>query len=134
VPAACPPPLRYRGLWLVIGHGLLATLVVLSLIPSAPSAPVPLGDKLGHLLAYAALMAWYGQLVSGLRARVSVALGLAAVGLLLELLQGLGGTRQMEAADAVANLLGIALGWLMVGTPVGRMIAWLDRRLDRGPA
>lgn len=132
--APSTPVLRHRRLWLSIGHCLLAMLIVLSLIPNLPSASVPLSDKLGHLLFYAALMGWYGQLIPAQRDRALVALGLAVLGVLLELLQGMGGVRHMEAADAVANLLGIVFGWLLVGTPAGRIIGWLDTRLQRGKA
>lgn len=132
MPAPSSRVLRHRRLWLIIGHCLLVVLIVLSLIPDVPSAGVPLGDKMGHLLFYAVLMGWYGQLIPAQRDRALAALGLAALGVVLELLQGLGGARHMEAADAAANVLGIVLGWLLVGTPAGRIVGWLDRGLDRG--
>jgi hypothetical protein len=108
---------------------LLLALIVFSLAPSTPSPVQVLGDKLAHLLAYAVLMTWYAQLWHGPRQRALAALGLATLGLLLELLQGLGGVRQMDWVDAAANTAGVALGWVAARTPLGGLIYWLDRRL-----
>lgn len=65
-------------------------------------------DKVAHFMAYAALglSAAFGQLrLLGLRAPVVA--GIAAYGMALEGLQGLGGVRAPEIADAAANALGV---------------------------
>lgn len=69
------------------------------------------GDKVAHLLAYAALA------LSAMAADISVygrkrftLLALAAYGVLLEGLQGLGGVRSAEALDALANASGALAG------------------------
>jgi VanZ family protein len=69
-------------------------------------------DKIGHFLAYACLglTAFWAQLAV-LSKRWAVTLALAAYGVLLEGLQGLGGVRSPEVADAVANGLGALAGF-----------------------
>jgi VanZ family protein len=121
--------LRHRRLWLYTGHGLLVGLIFFSLAPSTPSPVQVLGDKLAHLLVYAMLMTWYAQILARPRQQALAAAGLVTLGLLLELLQGLGGVRQLDWVDAVANTVGVALGWLAARTPLGRLVYWLDRRL-----
>ncbi len=70
-----------------------------------------LADKVAHFLAYGALgaMAVWANLKL-LSKRLGLALALAAYGVLLEWLQGLGGVRSPELADAVANGLGALSG------------------------
>ncbi|WP_428410471.1 VanZ family protein [Hyphococcus sp.] len=70
-----------------------------------------LTDKVAHFLAYAALgaMAVWAHLTVFSKRR-GTALALAAYGVLLEGLQGLGGVRSPELADAVANGLGALSG------------------------
>ncbi|WP_375202300.1 VanZ family protein [Hyphococcus sp.] len=70
-----------------------------------------LADKVAHFLAYAALgaAAVWAHLTVFSKRRGS-ALALAAYGVLLEWLQGLGGVRSPELADAVANGLGALSG------------------------
>ncbi|MCB2112624.1 MAG: VanZ family protein [Parvularculaceae bacterium] len=66
-----------------------------------------LGDKVAHFLAYSALggsAALSGFAIGGRRAALIAAL--AVYGALLEYVQGLGGVRSPELADAVANSLG----------------------------
>lgn len=65
------------------------------------------GDKVAHFLAYATLgaTAAFAHLrIAGRRVPVIVAL--AAYGLLLEFLQGVGGVRVADFADALANASG----------------------------
>lgn len=101
------PGLIHRLLWLAIGWGLVALVVALSLVPSPPQSGFDQGDKVGHLLAYATLMGWFGQLYPpGWR----LALAFVALGLVLEILQGLSGYRQASMADMLANTLGVVLG------------------------
>lgn len=68
-------------------------------------------DKVAHFLAYAALgaAAAWAQLALFTKRRVT-ALALALYGILLEIIQGLGGVRSPEVADAVANALGAISG------------------------
>lgn len=65
------------------------------------------GDKVAHFMAYAALggaAAFAGLAIAGRRAYLIGAL--AIYGALLEFIQGLGGVRAPEFADALANSLG----------------------------
>ncbi|WP_375206987.1 VanZ family protein [Hyphococcus sp.] len=70
-----------------------------------------LADKVAHFLAYAALgaMAVWAHL-SLFGRRLGAALALAVYGVFLEWLQGVGGVRSPELADAVANGLGALSG------------------------
>jgi VanZ family protein len=104
-------------LWLGrgLGLGLVGAVIFLSLTSSPPEAGAWLGsDKLGHLLAYAVLMAWHGWFYRDSGWRWAWAVFFVTMGMGLEVLQGLGGVRTPEVADAVANGLGVALGWLVV--------------------
>ncbi len=72
-------------------------------------------DKVAHFLAYAALggSAAFGELRIAGR-RLFAAIALAAYGCALEFLQGLGGVRVAEFADAAANSLGVVASFASV--------------------
>ncbi len=125
-----PDGLIYRNLWVTIGWFLVLSVVYLSLVPAPPPLPGRFGDKGGHVLAYASLMFWFGCLYSG-RARVVSAMGLAVMGLGLELLQGLGGHRSAEPMDMGANALGIIIGWRLAHTRAFGLLARFDAWLGR---
>ena len=80
-------------------------------MPSPPETGIEGGDKVGHLLAYGILMGWFCLLYRGLPARVSYAIGFAAMGVALEFAQGAVGYRLYDTADMAANALGVLLGW-----------------------
>ncbi len=101
--------LTYRPLWLAIGWSLVLTISMLSLAPTSRLPDVEYNDKVGHLLAYFSLMAWFGQIYSR---RLWTALGLLALGGALEILQGLSGYRDMSGFDLLANSTGLICGWL----------------------
>ncbi len=86
-----------------------------------------LGDKVAHFLAYAALgaFAFWGR-VRFAAAPWATPVALVAYGGGLELLQGLGGVRAAEIADAVANGLGAAAGFagaLLAARVVSRVVS-----------
>ncbi|HBK92769.1 MAG TPA: hypothetical protein DDZ68_13965 [Parvularcula sp.] len=71
-----------------------------------------MGDKVAHFLAYAALggSAAFGRFgLLGRRGPIIAAI--AVYGMALEGLQGLGGVREPEIADAIANALGVILSF-----------------------
>jgi len=71
-----------------------------------------LADKVAHFLAYSALgAAAYGAQINPWRKPWAAPLALAVYGVLLEGLQGLGGVRTPELADAIANSLGALTGF-----------------------
>lgn len=71
-----------------------------------------LGDKAGHFLAYLALGASAALARIRVLGRAVVTVGaLAVYGAALEAAQALGGVREPELADAIANGLGAALGF-----------------------
>ena len=121
--------LRLRRLWLGIGWTLIGLVVYLTLVPS-PSGPPPFpaADKLEHALAYAVLMGWFAQLYRAPSQRWLSAGGLIALGVLLEYSQLLGGVRDFEYLDMLADAVGVLLGWLGVLTPLGRTLQILEAR------
>ena len=105
-----PADLRHRRWWIVLGWALILAVLYFSLTPQPPPAGLQVHDKLGHFLAYAALMAWWQQIE---RDAWRLALLLVLLGLCIELLQSQTGYRQGDIFDLAANTAGIGCGWLL---------------------
>ncbi len=85
-------------------------VAILSLAPGGALPPVSLDDKIEHVLAYAAL----GLLgVATARSATEVlrtVCGLIVLGIVLEFLQAFSPGRSPELADALADIIGTAIG------------------------
>jgi VanZ family protein len=128
-----PPASRYRRIWLLLGWGMVAAVVVLSLIP----LNVDLAenrDKFAHFAAYGGLSFWFGMLVDGRGRQLGVALAFAAMGVGLEFLQGLTDYRSFDPMDMIANAIGAALGWGLVQTPLRKGLNWAEQLIRGGGA
>lgn len=122
------PLLRYRRWWLVIGAVLVGIVIYASLTPTAPIPDVKGADKLEHIFAYGTLMGWFAQIEHANRRRVWYALGFVAMGVGLEVIQGLMGDRTFSGADMAANGAGVLLAWL-VALRVDKVLVWVERFL-----
>jgi len=109
-----PSALTLKYFWYSLGWLLLSVILYLSLTPHPPQ---PLNfngvDKLEHITAYTVLMLWFCQLQLSYRQRLRNAILFIFLGIGVEILQGVGGVRQFEYADMVANSCGVLLGWLL---------------------
>ncbi len=121
VPKAKPPT---RLLWLVPGWLLVLLVIYFSLTPIPievmvePVFKLTPGQgavvrKLGHVIAYAALMFWFGNRCETLARRRMIAIGLVASGIALEFVQGWIGYRHFRIADMAINAAGVAVGWAL---------------------
>lgn len=116
-----------RRTWLAVGWLLVAAVLYLSLTPFPPPLPpFANSDKFEHALAYLVLMLWFAQLYPSSAARWRVAFLLVALGVLIEYLQGWSGYRDFDYLDMVADAVGVALGWALAISPLGRSVAWAD--------
>ena len=122
--------LRHQWLWWALGLVLVATVWVLSLAPRVPSLGVQNGDKIGHFIAYAVQVAWFGCLLTR-RWLWAVVLLFVAQGVLLEGLQGLTGYRQPDVWDIAANTTGVFIG-LAIALLGGGLLQRLERVLPGG--
>ncbi len=126
--------LRLRPLWLLCGWAMLAMAVWLSLIAAPPQiVGIPYIDKVKHLLAYAVLMGWFGQIYTTRGTQRGWLIGLVVMGIMLEFLQGWGGARFFEYADMLANTLGALLGYWLTRNVLAGTLARVDLRLARRP-
>ena len=98
---------------MAVGWGLVAAIWWLSLTPRPPQIDVDQGDKIGHLLAYGALMLWFCLLYPRTKTRLGYAAGFIAMGIAIEFVQGWTGYRSFEVADMVADALGVFAGWTL---------------------
>ena len=121
--------LRHRQWWLLIGYGLIGAVIYLSLTskPVIIDIGFDFADKINHFLAYATLMAWFGMIFQRVRPRFQWGLGFVAMGVMLEILQGLGGVRYFDYADMVANAIGVAIGAILVLTPLRYLLHRAER-------
>lgn len=122
------PRLKLIRAWYLLGLLMLLIVGALSLMP-APEVGV--NDKLGHVITYFVLGAWFGLLAPNRLVLSWTVVGLLGYGILLELLQGITSYRFAEWADVVANGGGILMGSLIYFTPMTRLLALVDRRLAR---
>lgn len=123
------PELRYRRLWFCVGIVLAIAITIICLMPSSNLPRFHLWDKLEHGLAWVALAFWFGSVVVR-RDIIWVGVALAALGGLIELLQGwMGLGRTADLNDLLADSVGILIGLLLVVSPLGRVPVWLEARL-----
>lgn len=121
--------LHLDKLWLSLGWLLIVLTVFLSLMPSLPQVmDFNQGDKLEHLLAYTILMLWFAQIFKR-RLHLRVGLGFIAMGISLELLQGLSGYRAFEYSDILANTTGVFFGWLLAKTRMANCLLGIKNRV-----
>ncbi len=120
-----------RTLWLGAGWLGVALVAYFSLVPAPPQIDMEEGDKVAHLVAYAGLMLWFAQVLAGRTHRAILALLLVALGVALELAQGLTGYRSMSLADMAANTAGVALGWLAAPPRLPSAFGWVSIFLGR---
>jgi VanZ family protein len=120
-------PLRRRGFWLGLWLGGIVSVVVVCLLPGAELPKVPVSDKFEHALAFFALTAAAVQLFRRGKPLAIVALGLLALGGAIELAQAvLTTSRDMEAADLLADAAGIAVGVALAWTPLRDILLRID--------
>ena len=119
--------LHFHKLWLALGWAWIAWVVYLSLIPEPPGMDGPWWDKIGHSVAYTALMLWFAQLYRDRSKRFWVALGLVGLGIAIEFAQEQTGYRHFEVADMVADAFGVAVGFLLAETPLGNVLRLVER-------
>jgi VanZ family protein len=91
---------------------MVAAIVWLSLTPSPPPLDFKAGDKLGHLAAYGVLMFWFCLLYARAGTRLLYGAAFIAMGVGLEVAQGMLGFRTYDVLDMLANSAGVVLGWL----------------------
>lgn len=127
--------LHFRRLWIVLSVVLIGVSLWYFLMPLAPDFAawlrIPFKDKVLHIFAFTALAGWFASLLTNKHWR-QLAACLVAYGVLIEVAQGLMGLgRQAEVLDAVADCVGVALGfalsvWFGVSLLLG-IDSWLLR-------
>jgi len=126
-------PLRHSRLWLVMGRIAIAVVIVLSLAPMPRTGlEIEHGDKLGHFMGYLGLTFWYAQLCATRSELAWRALGLAAIGAIMEVLQSLTGWRTgNDPYDALANVAGALTGFVLGVTPAQHWLARAEQHFRR---
>ena len=97
-----------RAIITFISALLILALVVGSLAVFSPKETFSHSDKALHLIAYLSICFWHAIVFT--RQHLRVFITFFALGLFLEVLQGLMGYRDASVIDQVANTVGCAMG------------------------
>ena len=90
----------------------LVAVIALSLLPQESLPETGMWDKWNHALAYGLLTVSGGIGFKGWRSLSMVGIGLVVLGAGLELVQSVTPDRDGSITDAVANVVGVAIGSL----------------------
>ena len=128
------PPLCYKGIWITIGVGLISAVVYLSLTskPMDINLPIPFLDKFEHAFAYFVQMFWFSMVFFRKKLRLLIFGALIAMGVFLEVLQGIGHYRYFEYADMAANTTGVVIGYALGLTSLRFGLLWFENRISKG--
>lgn len=124
--------LKYHRIWIAAGWIIVALILYLSLTPQPPE-PLTFdnADKLEHAFAYAVLSFWFCLLYRLPLQRLVVIAASIGLGVAVEYLQGWTGYRNFEVMDMLADGVGVLSGWLLVCTPAGRLLDFVERSATR---
>ena len=121
--------LKYHFEWVLVGWAMVAVITYFSLTSSPPMPGFSHADKLLHVAGYAGLMFWFAQLYERRSTRHAYAMGFMFMGAGLEVLQQIGGIRQFDPFDMLANITGVVTVWLLWQFRPIRFLHWLERTL-----
>jgi hypothetical protein len=129
---ACAP--QWRTGWVALGMALMAAVAAIALLPAtrhltAMALALPEGDKLLHVLAFAGLMLWWGNVYRRTGVRLGVAAACLAFGVLIECAQWPRHPDDASAWDVLADVVGLALGALLLRSPLAGVLVRVERRL-----
>jgi VanZ family protein len=139
------PSLQYKTLWLSLGWTLVIGVIIASQAPAPPLVTeslfsflpyiLPDGilhvDKIEHFTAYFVLMGWFAQIYHQPRIRIRYMIGFILLGIVMEILQGLGGMREADWRDALANTVGIWFAWQVTKTRLAYVLVKIEGYLGR---
>jgi VanZ family protein len=123
--------LRLKALWGTGGWTMVATVILLCMLPAPAIEPVAklLPDKAEHAIAFLALTLWF----CGLYPRSSwtkIAAGFVFLGAAIEVAQGVfTTTRAMELNDWIADCVGIAAALLVARMGLSNWSAFIETRV-----
>lgn len=121
-------PFRWPWLWAGLWMLAIFAIVIGSMLPAGDLQSLPrINDKLLHFAGYFALAAGAVQLFERRLALFSACIAVGLLGLGLEYAQGAWtSSRQMDSADALANLLGVLAGLATRFTPLRDLLLRID--------
>ncbi len=110
--------------WTSLGLVYVIAVVCMSLAPESPTDVLhfPGFDKVLHFSVYTFMMLWFGQIYHERPVPFLIASALVMLGILLEVLQGLGGYRMFDYTDIAANTIGVASGFCIARTRFGGLL------------
>lgn len=127
--------LRYRRWWAALGVAMILVVVAGSLLNISQPVQVENIDKFHHLVAYGAMMFWWGMVQP--RRQWWWAAGLTGLGVALEFAQSLTPYRSLDYRDMAFNAAGVVLALAALRSPASAVLGWLDgqigNRLDTRP-
>lgn len=118
-----------RAFVVVFASVFVAVAIYLFLTPREVRLVALVGDKVAHLGAFGLMMLFCSAVVTSKRATTWCALVLIALGVLIELLQGLTGYRDFEVDDMLADAAGVLAAWAAVAVS-----AYLDSKRPTAPS
>jgi len=121
--------LKFKPLWLSIGYLLIAYIFYSSLRPDPIEVDIDNFDKYAHTFAYFVLMGWFTQIYQHKNSVLICALVFALMGVLIEVLQGMGGIRFFDYYDMLANASGVILAWILSLTPFKNILFYFERNI-----
>ena len=131
--------LRFARRWRAASAALLLLVLIAAIAPAIAFWPPSLqvarwfapADKLLHALTFAFLAVWFaGQHFR--RDWWRIAMGLAAFGALIEIIQRSVGYRSAEWADLAADIVGIAAGLAVAAAGAEGWCRWVENRMPVG--
>lgn len=98
--------------WLLCTCFLLIGITILSLLPPKSGLEIQSNDKVNHFVAYACLT-FCGLAAKFLKQAFGIVLLFILFGILMEWLQGFVPGRDQSFFDAIANMLGVGIGFII---------------------
>ena len=124
-------PLRFFILWWLIGLAMWVFIIYASLTSHPVTISGRFSDKILHFSGYLGVTVWFSQLYLRSKIRLKQLVIFAMLGVLLEFAQLLVNERSFEWADMLANCSGVVVAWLLMRSPLEKLLLSCERFILR---